>query len=410
MVFCQNRRSASVFGEETMRKKYPKYCRCANRNIAFCYGNNGKSKIYFPGQYDSDESRQAYLKYLSALELGHPFDRSAKTTVIDLCVRFLAWAQNYYRKHGRSTGSYERFATQVIPPLLDRYHHTAIDNMGRQEMREIQNHYLQAGLARSTINQRMTLTKQIFRWGETEDLVPPEVCARVCALQQLKKDRSPARETDPVSPVSDADIEKTVLYLSSVVADMVFVQRHSAMRPGELFNMKWTNIDRTGAVWLYYPEEYKTEHHTKLRRRVIPLCKAIQDLLLQRYRDKAPEDYLFSPRDAVREQAAERAKNRKTPRQPSQIARAKAAKRREELVADHYNKDSYRTAIQRAAQRAGVPKWSPNQLRHTAATEIRAKAGLEAAQVVLGHSSAKTTEIYAEAATQKAIDAVQKIW
>ena len=41
-------------------------------------------------------------------------------------------------------------------------------------------------------------------------------------------------------------------------------------------------------------------------------------------------------------------------------------------------------------------RWSPNQLRHTAATEIRREFGLEGAQVALGHASADVTQIYAE--------------
>ncbi len=40
--------------------------------------------------------------------------------------------------------------------------------------------------------------------------------------------------------------------------------------------------------------------------------------------------------------------------------------------------------------------WSPNQLRHTAATEIRKRHGLEAAQVILGHSQLGVTQVYAE--------------
>lgn len=43
-----------------------------------------------------------------------------------------------------------------------------------------------------------------------------------------------------------------------------------------------------------------------------------------------------------------------------------------------------------------IKPWSPNQLRHTVGTEIRAKYGLEAAQVLLGHSTADVTQIYAE--------------
>ena len=42
---------------------------------------------------------------------------------------------------------------------------------------------------------------------------------------------------------------------------------------------------------------------------------------------------------------------------------------------------------------AAIP---PHQLRHTHATEVRRRFGLEAAQVALGHSQAHVTEVYAE--------------
>ena len=41
-------------------------------------------------------------------------------------------------------------------------------------------------------------------------------------------------------------------------------------------------------------------------------------------------------------------------------------------------------------------RWHPNQLRHTYATEVRERFGLEAAQVTLGHSKADVTQVYAE--------------
>ena len=45
---------------------------------------------------------------------------------------------------------------------------------------------------------------------------------------------------------------------------------------------------------------------------------------------------------------------------------------------------------------AGVPGWSPNQLRHAAATAVRARFGVEAARTTLGHADLSTTLIYAE--------------
>jgi integrase len=67
-----------------------------------------------------------------------------------------------------------------------------------------------------------------------------------------------------------------------------------------------------------------------------------------------------------------------------------------------YRAHSYSKAINRACKRAGVSPWTPLQLRHTAATNIRRHYGLEAAQVILGHSRADVTQIYAERDMAKA--------
>jgi len=70
-------------------------------------------------------------------------------------------------------------------------------------------------------------------------------------------------------------------------------------------------------------------------------------------------------------------------------------------------------------QRLGDERWAelqafrrqhhftPNQLRHTAATWLRAEIGIDAARTVLGHTSASTTEIYAEQDEQSAIEAME---
>jgi site-specific recombinase XerD len=58
--------------------------------------------------------------------------------------------------------------------------------------------------------------------------------------------------------------------------------------------------------------------------------------------------------------------------------------------------NSLRNAVYQACDRAGVKRFSPNQLRHNFATEVRARHGIEAARVMLGHEDLSTTEIYAE--------------
>ena len=43
-----------------------------------------------------------------------------------------------------------------------------------------------------------------------------------------------------------------------------------------------------------------------------------------------------------------------------------------------------------------VPKWTPYQLRHTAATKVRKEMGYECAGATLGHTNMSATAIYAE--------------
>jgi site-specific recombinase XerD len=88
-------------------------------------------------------------------------------------------------------------------------------------------------------------------------------------------------------------------------------------------------------------------------------------------------------------------------------------KRRPKLQAgERYETGEYANCVRRACDLADrrahkadpsidyderiVPRWTPNQLRHSMATEVRRRYGLEAVQVVLGHATANVTQIYAE--------------
>jgi len=54
-------------------------------------------------------------------------------------------------------------------------------------------------------------------------------------------------------------------------------------------------------------------------------------------------------------------------------------------------------------------RFHPHQLRHNYATYIRKQFGLEASQVLLGHSRADVTQIYAERDMTKAEEVARKI-
>jgi site-specific recombinase XerC len=54
-------------------------------------------------------------------------------------------------------------------------------------------------------------------------------------------------------------------------------------------------------------------------------------------------------------------------------------------------------------------RWHPNQLRHSFATRVRKVHGLEAVQVLLGHSRADVTQVYAERNEALAAEIAAKI-
>ena len=180
-------------------------------------------------------------------------------------------------------------------------------------------------------------------------------------------------------------------------------------------------MDQSAAVWEYRPASHKTEHHDK--KRVIYIGPRAQEILWP-YLERPAGAFCFQPAESEKGRNADRRSKRKTPIRPApQNQRTPGQERR---LTDRYSKDSYRRVIVRAVGRANrviqedaehmgieapalLPAWHPNQLRHTAATEIRRDFGLEAAQIILGHSKADTTEIYAERDAEKAIKIVNKI-
>jgi integrase len=222
-------------------------------------------------------------------------------------------------------------------------------------------------------------------------------------------------------PIADAVVIATVPYLPVVVAVMVRIQRLTGARPGEIYQMRPGDDDRSAAIWENRPASHKTEHHGKIRAIYIgPQAQAI----LSPYLERPADAYCFSPAESEKNRHKEQRSKRKTRVQPSQRRRRKVHPKRSPRTS--YDRNAYRLAIARGVKKAnkkiledsaemGIDKPTlvyhghPNQLRHSATTMIRRDYGLEAAQVILGHSKTDVTQIYAERDAAKAIEVVRKI-
>jgi integrase len=160
--------------------------------------------------------------------------------------------------------------------------------------------------------------------------------------------------------------------------------------------------------WSYQPGRHKSEHHD--RDRVVFLGpKAVE--IIRPFLTLDISGYLFSPRRAVADQNAVRRAERKTRLYQSHVAhqaqKRKARHRRE--LGDHYTVGTYRQAIHRACDEAGVPRWHPHQLRHSRADEIERAFDTDATKASLGHSSVNATKVYLSRDLTKAKEVAKKI-
>lgn len=321
---------------------------------------------------------------------GIPAGPARALSVASLAVAYESQAAGYYRKNGRPSG-HLHMVRRGMQVLRDHAGPVEAAAFGPRALRGLRQGLIEQGLSRRYINDLVQTIRRAFRWAVSEELLPVATYQALATVDGLKRGRSAARETAPIGPVPDEVVDRTLPLLSAVVADMVRFQRLVGCRPGEVCSLRPADVDRSGAVWLYRPAEHKTEHHGRARVVYIgPKAQAV----LRPYFDREPRAACFSPAESEAARAAGLRARRASKVQPSQVDRRVASPRRSPRSA--YTKDSYGKAIRRAAARAGVPHWHPNQLRHAAATDVRRAFGLEGAQVILGHASADVTQVYAE--------------
>jgi integrase len=230
-------------------------------------------------------------------------------------------------------------------------------------------------------------------------MLPGDALYRLQAVAPLKSAR--VKPPKKVLPVPDGDVEAVLPHVNPTIRAMIEIQALTGMRPGEVMAMRTGEIDRTGEVWLYRPTKHKNSKRGKDR--TIAIGPRAQEILKPWLRAD-PDAPLFQPRQASED--ADKAKIRTT---RTEAQRAKRRRRKKRVFRPMYSKNSYATAIERACHRAGIPVWRPNQLRHALATRVRREHGLEAAQVVLGHSKADVTQVYAERDLAKAVEVAKKI-
>lgn len=370
-----------------MSRSVPRYC---------LHKPTGQARVIIDGKHvylGVHGSRESHRRYAAEIADWHARQECAPSdvTIRQLAVLYMQHCRKHYRKNGELTSEVQT-VRDALKRLLRMYRSKPAAEFSPRMLKAVRQKMVDAKLARTTINGAMARIRRMFRWAVGEELVKPDVLVALKAVPDLRRGRSDAREPEPVKPVAEAVINKTLPKVSEQVRDMVRLQLLSGCRPAEIVSLRPCDIDRDGDVWEASIGDHKTAHHGRERRLYFgPKAQAI----LAAYLDNRPADApCFSPAEAEAARRAAQRASRKTPVQPSQRDRSKPEARRK--VGTAYTVASYRRAIQRGCELAKVGTWSPNQLRHSRATDLRKRFGLEAAKTVCGHSKVETTLLYAE--------------
>ena len=365
-------------------------------------------------------SRYATTDYAVAVECAkqllqtHLFEKDVPVQgdikiIPDLVRAYMAFVKEYYVDPEGTNTSEAGYIEHTLKVLLECFPSLGVDEFGPLRLKEVREVMIDKKWCRNQINHRIGAIRRMFKWAVSEQFVSPVILHGLQAVTGLKRGRTRAKESKRVLPVDEKHVYAVLPYATPVVAAMIELQLLTGMRPGEMCLLRPCDLDRSDAVWHYYPEKHKNIYRNI--ERIVSIGPRGQELLTPFL--LRPEDaYCFSPAEAEKQRRQKLTTQRKTP--PSYGNRVGTNRKDDPkwTAGDKYDSTSYRKAVQYAitacnkprraeAKAAGVepdlvPKWTPYQLRHTAATKVRKEMGYECAGATLGHTNMSATAIYAE--------------
>lgn len=274
---------------------------------------------------------------------------------------YFNFCKTYYRL---PNGSISRDVYNIEKAFTELTDANAPAELTKEHLNRARDEMLERGLCRKYINQRIGRVRRCIAWMHELNYVSDKCAMMAKVYRNLPAFRSSARETDPVEAVEWSVVERTLTHLHDPWKSMVLLQWYTGMRPGEVCNLTISEVIRTSEPWIIDKgKNHKTAWKQKKRRLAVgPQAREILSHWIK-IAEINERQFLFRGRQNI-----------KTCILPV----------------------GYSHAIAKICKKHGIPTWTPNQLRHAYATRVRAAFGLDAAQSMLGHSSADISQIYAE--------------
>jgi len=369
--------------------KIPRYRYFAPRNCA-CV-QFGCRRIYITGApYGSEQSRAQYNQLVSAWIAGGrkaPPQLDASGTPVKKPSTFLTIGTiaARYAKHLRNTrptpdGRFHNYFNVVgaLREFRDTYCHRDARELRADDIERMQIIMAKRRLSRRTIVERIYIIRNSLVHAVKVGLLPEASYFRWKFVELIRTDHPKLKPRKRVLPVDEATVQRTCEKLTPTISDLVKLLLLCGARIGEIAQMRVCDIDVTNdAVWIFRPERHKTEHHGHTR--TIAFGPRAIAIISPRLAGRKTTDFVFSPVDSHAEFLAARHEARKTKEGYGNCIGTNLKPHPSWKPGASFMAGTVCRAIKKACARAGVPMWTTHALRHTAATRLRKKYGLELA-------------------------------
>jgi len=380
-------------------KKLPTYrCHKASGQAITCIFG----RTYYLGKFDSPESKKEFARLVAESITNPTFGvEKSSASVAEGVLAYLKYANEYYRAGKEFVGMKD-----ACKPLTELYATLPLSEFGIPQFRACRDWWVKRGVSRGYVNTQAKRLLRIVRWWVAESMVDQALHFGLKCVEPLKRGRCDCPESEPVLPVSQADVDATLKHLPPVLRDMVNLHRLLGCRPGELVAITPAMVNRTKGVWRIEPAQHKTAWRGHSR--TIYAGPKAQAILKPYLDNRSPDAPCFSPQEAVEQRLSAAEAERKTPPSCGNVRGSNRKSSPKRKPSDRYTTGTYGRAIRYACIAAKIDVWSPNQLRHSAATALRESEGIESASLILGHKSLDVTQVYAEKSERKAIELAKK--
>ena len=246
---------------------------------------------HYLGRFGSDDSRARYEAALLRLASAAFGTKNAKVPDVGLCVCELMASyfadRRIYFKVDETPGwtEFDNIRTAVVP-FVNVHQDVIVSEIRPTTLLEWQKHLIARKFARSTINKRVGAIVRMFKWGVSRELVPVEVLTALQTVESLRAGRTEAVESEPVTAIDRATVEKTLPCMTPIVAAAVQTQWLCGMRPNETLSLTPADIRQDGEIWLYLPASHKNQHRGHTLVKAIP--RRVQTVLTP-FLDRPPD-------------------------------------------------------------------------------------------------------------------------